>query len=146
MPDSFVSLVINFAQSDTGRLKLVVAEFRRRQEMKEVTAQKERLATILDRAKDYRFTSGGRCTRGTPTRVRRLIAEHRQWSDEELLSVACGGIVIGMSAEQVVASWGRPNDINRSIYSSGVHEQWVYGELDASYVYLEDGVVTSLQN
>jgi hypothetical protein len=78
--------------------------------------------------------------------VKRLLEAHGNWSDADLLSVACGGIRIGMTADQVIASWGRPDDINRSIFATGVHEQWVYGELGGSYVYLEDGVVTSLQN
>lgn len=32
-------------------------------------------------------------------------------------------VQIGMSAEQVVLSWGRPNQINRSVGAWGVHEQ-----------------------
>ena len=50
----------------------------------------------------------------------------------------------------VVASWGRPNDINRSVGSWGIHEQWVYGgypsSSKATYVYFEDARVTSWQD
>ncbi len=51
---------------------------------------------------------------------------------------------IGMTAEQVEAStWGKPKDINKTTYSWGVKEQWVYSNY--RYIYLEDGVVTAIQ-
>ena len=50
---------------------------------------------------------------------------------------------IGMTAEQCRAAWGRPNDINRSVGLYGVHEQWCY---DGSYLYFDDGILTSYQN
>ena len=50
----------------------------------------------------------------------------------------------GMTAEQCRASWGRPEDINRTEGSYGVHEQWVYG--DGNYLYFEDGYLTTIQN
>jgi len=50
---------------------------------------------------------------------------------------------IGMTTEQVIAAWGRPRDINRTVGSYGVHEQWVYG---STYLYFEDGVMTSFQD
>jgi hypothetical protein len=54
------------------------------------------------------------------------------------------GASIGMSPEDVRASaWGKPEHINRSIYSFGVHEQWVYG--DGNYLYFRDGVLSSMQ-
>jgi hypothetical protein len=52
-------------------------------------------------------------------------------------------IVLGMTAPQVLLSWGKPEDINRSVGSWGVHEQWVYGN---QYVYLENGKVDSFQD
>lgn len=54
------------------------------------------------------------------------------------------GVVIGMTPEDVRASsWGKPNNINRSIYSHGVREQWVYG--GGNYLYFRDGVLNSIQ-
>lgn len=51
---------------------------------------------------------------------------------------------IGMTAEQVEAStWGKPKDINKTTYSWGVKEQWVYPNY--RYIYLEDGIVTAIQ-
>ena len=52
-------------------------------------------------------------------------------------------VQIGMTAEQCRAAWGEPDDINRTVGSFGTHEQWVYG---SSYLYFEDGVMTSLQD
>ena len=50
---------------------------------------------------------------------------------------------IGMTADEVRASsWGNPKDINRDTYSWGVQEQWCYS--DYRYIYLEDGIVTSI--
>ena len=34
-------------------------------------------------------------------------------------------------------------DMNRSTYSFGVHEQWVY---DGGYLYFENGTLKSIQN
>lgn len=54
-----------------------------------------------------------------------------------------GGVSIGMTADQVRSScWGKPQRINQTITARGKHEQWVYG---GSYVYLENGTVTSIQ-
>lgn len=49
-----------------------------------------------------------------------------------------------MTASEVKASsWGSPNDINKTTTENGVHEQWVYG--NGRYIYLDDGVVTAIQ-
>ena len=42
-----------------------------------------------------------------------------------------------------MSSWGKPRKVNRSTYTFGVHEQWVY---DGGYLYFEDGKLTSIQN
>lgn len=51
---------------------------------------------------------------------------------------------IGMTASEVRdSSWGGPDKINKTTYEFGVHEQWVYSNY--RYVYLEDGIVTTIQ-
>lgn len=51
---------------------------------------------------------------------------------------------IGMTADEVRASnWGSPIDINKTTTEYGESEQWVYD--DYKYIYLEDGIVTSIQ-
>lgn len=52
-------------------------------------------------------------------------------------------IWIGMTKDMLKLSWGSPDDINRTVTSYTVHEQWVYGDV---YVYVEDGIVTSWQD
>lgn len=58
-----------------------------------------------------------------------------------------GLLRLGMTTEQVLEIWDYPDDINRGVYTFGVHEQWIYktGEFDAWYLYFEDGVLTSWQ-
>ena len=51
-------------------------------------------------------------------------------------------VCIGMSKDYVLLSWGKPNNINKSIGRWGTHEQWVYGR---SYLYFENGILTSMQ-
>jgi len=51
--------------------------------------------------------------------------------------------MMGMGSNMVKASWGEPEDINRTVGSFGVHEQWIYGD---TYVYFEDGILTSWQD
>lgn len=51
---------------------------------------------------------------------------------------------IGMTAEEVRNSrWGSPSKINTTITKYGTSEQWVYSNY--KYVYLENGVVTAIQ-
>ena len=51
---------------------------------------------------------------------------------------------IGMTAEEVEASsWGKPDRKNITEAYYGTHEQWVYE--GKGYVYLDDGIVTSIQ-
>lgn len=54
-----------------------------------------------------------------------------------------GGVAVGMTAKQVLAScWGKPERINTTILSSSRREQWVYG---SQYVYVDNGIVTAIQ-
>lgn len=57
------------------------------------------------------------------------ILEHKFW--------------IGMTDKMAKESLGNPDDINRSVGSWGVHEQWVYGD---TYLYFENSILTSYQN
>lgn len=55
-----------------------------------------------------------------------------------------GIVVTGWSKAMCIESWGEPNDINKTSGSFGVHEQWVYGM--ESYLYFENGILTTIQN
>lgn len=55
---------------------------------------------------------------------------------------------IGMTAEEVRNStWGEPDEINKTTTAYGVREQWVYKsyDYDYKYIYLENGIVTAIQ-
>ena len=52
-------------------------------------------------------------------------------------------IELGMNETEVTCSWGRPNDVNTSIYSFGTHKQYVYG--GGQYAYFENGKLTAIQ-
>ena len=57
------------------------------------------------------------------------------------------GVTLGMSEEEVLqSSWGKPDKVNRSHGSWGVHEQWVYRNRVSGYLYFENGKLTSVQN
>lgn len=55
------------------------------------------------------------------------------------------GVAIGMSMEDVIASsWGKPQSINTTTTATTERQQWVYG--NRSYLYFQDGKLTSIQN
>lgn len=49
---------------------------------------------------------------------------------------------LGMTKDMAIISLGIPQEINRTIGSWGIHEQWVYKD---SYYYFENGKMTSYQ-
>ena len=52
---------------------------------------------------------------------------------------------IGMTSKEVRASrWGSPDDVNKTTTASGITEQWVYSS--GKYIYLDNGVVTTIQD
>lgn len=50
---------------------------------------------------------------------------------------------VGMNREMATISLGSPKDVNRTVGSWGVHEQWVYNNI---YLYFENGKLTSYQD
>lgn len=69
-----------------------------------------------------------------------LVEQKRVKDEQEKKSVP----YIGMSADELKkSSWGTPRDINKTTYAWGVYEQWCYSGF--RYVYLEDGIVVTIQ-
>jgi len=62
---------------------------------------------------------------------------HDNW--ERILK---GKVKIGMTKEMCRLAWGEPNDINKTISSTQILEQWVY---DANYLYFQNGILTTIQ-
>ena len=71
------------------------------------------------------------------------VRGHSEIGADVRSAVLRGRLVMGMTRDGVYASWGPPGDVNRSVGSWGVHEQWVYG---SSYLYFENGVLTGWQD
>lgn len=60
-------------------------------------------------------------------------------------------IILGMTKKDVIASWGQPNDINKTVTTYGTDEQWVYGFISLysdtlQFLYFDDGILTSWQD
>ncbi|RKY88361.1 hypothetical protein DRQ09_02965 [candidate division KSB1 bacterium] len=54
-------------------------------------------------------------------------------------------IWVGMTVNMARESWGRPDKINTSVSSHGVHEEWFYKN-NKTYLYFDDGKLTSWES
>ena len=57
-------------------------------------------------------------------------------------------LLVGMTAGEVVQSWGTPTKVNKTVTASKVHEQWIYRGAkigEDQYAYIENGVLRSIQ-
>ncbi|MCR4346477.1 MAG: hypothetical protein NUV55_04620 [Sulfuricaulis sp.] len=64
------------------------------------------------------------------------------WDKKTIESIKQKKVFIGMTAEQLILSWGKPEKVNRTITKNVTHEQWIYGN---QYVYVENDKVTAIQ-
>ena len=71
------------------------------------------------------------------------LLERKAVTQSEASSIREGEIFLGMSETALNCAWGRPDTVNTSVGSWGVHKQYVYGY---NYVYVENGTVKSWQN
>lgn len=69
-------------------------------------------------------------------------------SAQSLESISEAKISIGMSRHELLLAWGLPSDINDTVTASGKSSQWVYGNpaYGANYVYLDNDIITAIQN
>lgn len=67
------------------------------------------------------------------------------WGAARMKDIRNERISMGMTEDQVLASWGYPRKMNNSTGRWGTHQQWVYGDF-GPYVYFENGRLTSWQN
>lgn len=73
-------------------------------------------------------------------RYKSLVEKYSKTTADRLLK---GTIRIGDTKEMVIEARDKPSDINRSVGSWGVHEQWVYPNI---YLYFENGKLTGWQD
>lgn len=74
------------------------------------------------------------------------VEAHPEMSQKSRERVLAGLIGIGMTAEEVLASSGRPSDTNRTATDLGLYEVWWYGHYGEGRVvavHFRNGVVTS---
>lgn len=69
-----------------------------------------------------------------------VCKQNPSWSREMCGLVARRKIQIGMTKDQVRASWGRPERTHRYVRADVTREQWVYG---STWVHFTDGVLES---
>ena len=74
-------------------------------------------------------------------RRKQILAKYGQRNGQLILD---GKVRLGFTKAMCVEAWGEPEDINKTSGSWGVHEQWCYS--DGSYLYFENGKLTSIQN
>lgn len=86
------------------------------------------------------------CPRKLCQKAAKLRAKHPAWPREICQVIVQRKVRIGMTREQAAAAWGKPRDINRTTNAYGVSEQWCYGEIPSSFLYFDDGILTSVQN
>ena len=121
------TLVVNrvFTPEEQAQYDLV-----KQQAADAVAAEKAKAQAVLDA---YYATKPGK-----------VCKAHPEWSKSDCETIAAGKVHVGMSTVQAKASWGTPDDINRTTNALGTSEQWVYGY--SSYLYFDDGVLTSISN
>jgi hypothetical protein len=100
-------------------------------------------AEILKRFpdKDLKFNS---YSYGINLYRQEIVRRHPDWPERTKQAILKGSVLTGMTEEQARASWGETSKVNRTTTQYGVHEQWVYGL--SSYLYFDDGILTSIQN
>lgn len=82
---------------------------------------------------------------------KQIEAKHKKLSDKYGIEIAnkiiSGKIWLGMTKEMAIESWGRADDINRTVTSNMIREQWVYGGIsNRQYLYFENGILTTWQD
>ncbi len=73
----------------------------------------------------------------------RYLQKHPNTSDEFKRAIESGDVILGMTRDMAIASWGEPEDVNRTVGSWGTHEQWVYSH---HYLYFKNNILTSWQD
>lgn len=83
-----------------------------------------------------------------------LLESHPTWTASDRQLVCDGRIRVGMVRSQVRLAWGAPNATQTRLSEAGVSEVWIYRRVGAtskasdwlatSYVYFEDGVVSTI--
>lgn len=71
--------------------------------------------------------------------------KHKSWTNEDCNIIAKGEIAIGMDADQVIAAWGKPYQVNKTTTGTSTHEQWVMHQHGSTYLYFDNGILRTIQ-
>ncbi len=124
--------------------RVLAEQQRRTRATQQQVAQQRRAERVRVAVEAFHFSDGSRCKSDGQERAAGYVEDGVGWSDNDLVRVACHAIWVGMTAAQLMASWGSPRTNNRSVFAEGERDQWVYGDF-GPYVYLDNGIVTSYQ-
>jgi len=67
-----------------------------------------------------------------------------KWNKKVIAAIKEGKVFLGMTKAQAKESWGEPKEVNITVDSWGVKEQWVYGS--KSYLYFTNDKLDSFQD
>jgi hypothetical protein len=76
---------------------------------------------------------------------KKIKTRHSSWDNEICNTVGEHKVHAGMTTEQAQAAWGKPYKINETYIGNRKSEQWVMYEDGNSYLYFDDGILTSFQ-
>jgi len=81
---------------------------------------------------------------------RKAYVDTHVLDDSTKANILAGHITFGMTEEQVLASWGGPWNVVKSVGQWGEISEWTYGAAGSgtaiAYLYFENGVLASWQN
>ncbi len=88
----------------------------------------DRVRRIQESAARVRYEGyrQGACRPPGAARVERLVREHPDWLDEEIVSIVCEVVEGLVSSEQVALAWGRPRRVSRQGTGPEPGEVWTY--------------------
>lgn len=75
-------------------------------------------------------------------KIEKFISENPEYSVYKD-TVINKKIKVGLPEELLLLSWGKPKNINETVYEYGSRKQYVYSN---DYIYVEDGKITSWQS
>jgi heme/copper-type cytochrome/quinol oxidase subunit 2 len=85
----------------------------------------------------------------TLDKAAQVIATRGVWTDDQIVTILRRKLTIGMTAEMVIASWGKPNTIeNKEVTAKGKKTRWIYGtpRKGAQYLWFTNNELTKIQS
>lgn len=78
---------------------------------------------------------------------KRKVMLIEQYGELRAAMILRSKVCVGMSKDEAIASWGSPDEVNKTTGTYGVHEQWVYKGKNYKnrYLYLESGILKTIQ-